>query len=96
MKKLLFKLIMKLTRSKLARQQGHRTKATAEFARVRLRQWLLREPSTDRDPMSGELEAKLESLRLKLRRWLLSDAPISTAALAQSKSWDKGSSTSSV
>ena len=96
MKKFLFKLIMKLMRSKFSRQQGHRTKATAEFARVRLRQWLLREPSKDRDPISGELEAKLESLRLVLRRWLLSDTPVSTAAPAQPGSWDQGSSTSSV
>ena len=96
MKKFLFKLVVKLMRSKFSRQQGHRSKATAEFARVRLRQWLLREPSTDRDPMSGELEAKLESFRLVLRRWVLSDAPISTAAPAQPGSWDKGSSTSSV
>ena len=88
MKKFLFKLIVKLMRSKFSRQQGHRSKATAEFARVRLRQWLLREPSTDRDPMSSELEAKLESFRLTLRRWLLSDAPISTAAPAQPGSWD--------
>ena len=32
MKRFLFKLIMKLMKSKFSRQQGHRSKATAEFA----------------------------------------------------------------
>lgn len=82
MKKFLFKLMIKLFKSKFARDQGHRLTETAEPARIRLRQWLLREPSTVDKSQSDRLSLGLESLRLTLRRWLFSDVPPVSAGSA--------------
>lgn len=90
MKKFLFKLVIKLMRSKFSRQQVDRLTETAEPARVRLRQWLLREPSTAQEATSGGLGAKLEFFRQALRRWLLSDTATSSVGLAQGESRGQG------
>lgn len=91
MKKFLFKIVLRPMRSKFSRRQAHRLTETVEPARVRLRQWLLREPSATQEPTSRGLGARLEVLRQALRRWLLSDAPAPSAGLAQGGPRNQGS-----
>lgn len=84
MKKFLLKLAFRLMRSKFSPKHAHRLTLKAEPARIRLRQWLLQEPSTVQALSSGGLRKRLEFLRQALRRWLLSDA-VEPATSAESQ-----------